>query len=595
MRHSTTKDSLNLGYKIGFCLFLTLLLAACKKEKTSLKEDNRLQQELLLPSKIRIINLSGYNQVAVDSDTLTSSDMLVGGGESSTEITSKGTPFFPSKGFLEMIWRVPRSVLKGSNPVKVDLYDRFNNGGISIPELSFQLKEEGNQAIDYYVWNSFLAEELQYKQQKVVPIPRAESGSQRPGFIKIRLLNLGSKLMPPSNNAEDLMDAYSLHYADGKSVHSKLAKVGQGECSEYIEIPYGTYQFRVMTSDKRQLPYGKSPNLSESLAAIDPRTSSLAKSYEVGQYITFVPIKHYAAGSAYTIVVSPKWLPYITSEVGGSSSYPQNAMEIIEDVSPPVNINLAKIQAVNIFSENQEFTFQLEGTELSAGLGYAQSSDYQVVSKGTYRLDAISKKGNLKVSTEVLIHENDNITVWLSADAVGKPKLQVAYNNLSGSWAKEGIREDATYGKNIQQFPFNVRFLNFCVDVPLLTVARGTGDKISGDLMFQTLFNDEPKASRNLKFGEVLKEAPLVSMSDSRQTDFSIYAFQSSAQSVPGNWLSNIKAFPAQDFIVNKSLYQVRGHLPNYERGFFTIALIGSNNAKTAAGKPKFFLVKHNQ
>ena len=85
-----------------------LLLAACKKDKIDFESDNRPVVENQKRSNVRIINLSSYNQVIADGDTLTNFRV-----RRPTDIDADrypGTKYFPDNGRLGKIWDVPMDV-----------------------------------------------------------------------------------------------------------------------------------------------------------------------------------------------------------------------------------------------------------------------------------------------------------------------------------------------------------------------------------------------------------------------------------------------------------------------------------------------------
>ncbi len=63
-------------------------------------------------------------------------------------------------------------------------------------------------------------------------------------YFKIRILNSQQE-----NDPLGLTGAVTLTYADGSPVHAKLSNIAPGATSEYVELPYGAYQFKLFATN----------------------------------------------------------------------------------------------------------------------------------------------------------------------------------------------------------------------------------------------------------------------------------------------------------------------------------------------------------
>ncbi|SEG65323.1 hypothetical protein [Sphingobacterium lactis] len=584
---------LKLFANLLFLLLITIMVG-CKKDKLESIVDHRVKQELLSPSHLRLINLTQYKHVVVGKDTLTNLGLpsIVGPGVEGA-VAYPPTTYFPENGVLGTTWNIPQIFLNASASTKIILRD-WTETGIGSYEMGGQLevdvKEQGQQAKDYYVWTSHrYVEENVAPQPKVLEVKRDENGPTREGYIKIRVINLAAKIISSgagiATNAEDILDSYTLSYVDGSAVHPKLSNVAQGEVSEYVELPYGYYQFRMLAQDKRQLAYGNYSK-DESIIATDPATSTIGQSEGVGSGQTFNPIQSFNPGGVYTIVVAPMLLEYHGS--GGTVGYYQNAYQIIRDNEPAVNRALAKMQVVNTLVNYDNISVRVND-KVFAEVGYAQASDQRISKVGVHKVEIFDTKNTLLTSQEIKLIGNDNVTIWVNQDRTGKIIASVAYNNLTGVRHLGNADDNADYSRFKFSFPFELRFFNFAPEYNYLTFTRDEGQNLAGNLEANV------RAFQNLQPGQVVNMNPMTYPVMYNNMGFNIYCYQSTPEVVPGDRLLTIQKLNTEDLITNKALYDVRGKLPSYEAGIYSIAIIGNSKAATDAKKPRFFVLKHHQ
>ncbi len=212
----------------------------------------------------------------------------------------------------------------GAEKLKLDFAWR-SSAGVGNGDVSMTAENSYAQPADYYL----LPTTFMTGQPSVLPVPRNVHAPTKPDHFKIRIINLtGDPIRRPTllnGPQEDLRGAVSLTYADGMPVSQQTSNIGTGSpISEYVELPYGTYQFRVLTADGRQLPSPASSLQDRGLTMFDPPTSTISQSLSCSTGLVYAPIGVYQPGGIYTIVVTPQRFNYFTNEVDEESYAFQN-------------------------------------------------------------------------------------------------------------------------------------------------------------------------------------------------------------------------------------------------------------------------------
>lgn len=562
-----------------FLGFLVLLgLVACKKSKQDFEYDNRLITDARKSSSLRIVNLGGYGQVVMNGDTLTNTRYLLPTDPINTVVS--GTKYFPENGGkLGSTWSVPQSLLKNG---KARFFTEM--GGYNTPgdKLTIELEEDVVQAYDYYL---LATERVPGGAPKYLKIPRAVSAPSDPARFKIRVLNL-SATVELNSQMENLVGPMSLAWADGTPVSDKTNNILPGQYSDYIELPYTTAQLKVLTSTGTQVP-------GTTRLAILPSTSTLSSVRgwpPEDTRLTFSALKSFAPGGIYTIVIAPYnfTIPYMIGNPGEHVSGYQNAIRIMTDISEPVNVTYARVQAVNTLMNANGVRMTMNGTALGNPLGYTEHTEYQSYVTGSYHIEAKDANGNVLAVSELKLDPNTNFTLWLHPDAAGKATISAVANDLSAVIPGTTATDDATYVRNKLEFPFSIRFLNLCPDLPYVTFTKDNGQS------FLHSYNRNPAAVNNLRPGIFPTEAPYIQI-EADNVPYKIMAFRSTPGVVPGSWASDIPVLTGQSLIARPALY-VRGGLPNHEPGIYTIALVGSTGTSVPAGqKAKMIILKHTK
>ncbi len=575
---------------------VVFLLSACKKEKFDYAYDDRVITHAAKSSGIRLVNLGTRNQViANEDDSLTS--FIVRDPNGPLSEMYPPTPYFMNGGRLGKTWTVPQDLFDKDNKLRLTLSTVVYQG-IQDPEVVLNLEDNDQQPMDYYLTSTFTVDGM----PEVLPVPRGVTAPSRPDHFKVRIINLTGRITNLADNAsgvqEHLDGPITLAYADGTEVSDRTTKINTTKrVSDYIELPYGTYQFRILSDDGRQLPGAISSSIDPyDTRYMDPPTSTMAFGMLATQttHLVFAPIQQYLPGGIYTIVVTPRDFRFFTSATHESVGMKQNAFEVIADNSPSANITYCRMQGVNAFHA-QPVTIRANNLTLPGQLNFGQSGDYQPLVHGQYTVEALDASGNVLATASELLRAGQNYTAWLYPDAAGNAKLVLVFNDLSGTYYKNPdlnyanvAVDDGSFGRFLFRFPFNKRFLNLSPDNPYITFTRNNGQSISG--------KTTDGAEMNLIPGVPVTTEPYLA-SDGQVDPFHFMAYRSAPDVVPGTWADDIPLLGHDHFIARKVLYQqVNRNLPVQEPGIYTVALIGrSGNNVPAALKARMMVVKHNK
>jgi hypothetical protein len=553
-----------------YMLFVFLLaIVACKKDKTDFQSDNRKVTDARKNSTVRLVNLGGYNQIQLNGDTLT--NYVVRAPNDPKGGMYPGTLYFPDNGRLGTTWYIPQNLLdKGVAKVLVEtkVYNPSKNA------LELEVREDLQQGMDYYLLPTEIFGVT--GQPPFVKIPRSVASPANPANFKVRILNLSARVLP-DQGMEDLLGPMSLTWADGTAVSSKTNNILPGQYSEYVELPYGAAQLKVLTQNGIQIS-GGGPDV------LDATTSTI-----FGTTLTYAPVKTYVPGGVYTIVVAAREfdIPYRSGNPGETVKGYQNSFRIINDISEPLNLTYGRVQAVNAVPGTTGMKVLINGKVLDAPMDYTAHTAYQSLIVGGYNIEAVDASGVVLATKTFQLDANTNFSFWVHPDANGKTTISAVANDLSGIFVGEA-GDDASSSRFTQEYPFGIRFLNLCPDVPYLTLTTDNAQAFSSLYGFNTV------AVNNLRPGIAATVAPYIRPYQDAKP-YQIMAFRSSPSVVPGTWASDIPVLTGKSLIARTELY-VRGELPNHEPGFYTVALVGSTKASaTNAGKAKMIIVKHNK
>jgi hypothetical protein len=441
--------------------------------------------------------------------------------------------------------------------------------------------------MDYYVLQgSFVtAQEL----PRVVEVPRDVTAPAKAGHFKIRLVNMADQLKPQSVPAENISMPLTLAFADGTPVSPLTSNIGPRNYSAYIELPYGTYQFKVLTPAGTQVT-ATDGSYDESTKLVDAETSTLTKGVQgiphtVSTGLTYAPVKTFQPGGVYTIAVGvgAYVTPYYPGSAGETVSMFQNGFRIISDISEPANTDYVRLQAVHALPDGATVTFRVNGQPLSA-LSYAAHSEYGIYIAGDVKIDAVNTQGNVIASLHTQLYAGQNYSAWLYSQPDGQPAISLVSNNLSGGYYfPGGAGQDGAYTRRQSKYPFHIRFLNFCADLPYVSFTANNGQPLQGS-----------ESTRNLEPGKVPVNLPYVRFAQD-VLPYQFMAYRSTPAVYPGAWISEVPVLKSTDLIARPELY-TRQPMPVHEPGVYTVALIGRMNAgEPADRKARMIIVKHTK
>lgn len=553
---------------------LLLGFAACKKVKSDFDYDNRLVIENRKKSNVRIINLGGYNQVIANGDSL--SNFYIVNPNDPASLKPPGTSYFPKDGKLGKIWEMPMDIFDKDEKANLDILTRnyFANNN---QDLNLTAENSYSNPYDYYLLQRVHVKDL----QPMIRVERGVHAPSKPDHFKIRILNFTGQSTNNGNGVrgmqEELRGALTLAFADGTPVNEKTSTVAINTSSEYVELPYGTYQFKVLTADGRQIAAVSSSDQLYDYTVMEPATSTIAIGYAKSSELTHAPIATYQPGGIYTVVVSPQQYNYYINDIGESSSATQNMFQVITDNGGAANLTYCRLQAANALGD-QLVSIRVNGKQLG-DIGFGTATDYSGFVTGTYTIEALDAAGKVLARTEQLLRASQNYTAWLYPAADGTAKLLIVSNDLSGT-SYPGGSDDGTFNRLKFDYFFNKRFLNLSPDNAYISFTKANGQPfspISVNLQPGTPFTVQPYAAGGFS-----------------EPEYPLMAYRSAPNVVPGVWADDIPLLSSRNFIARRELYTNAGRvLPAQEPGVYTVALIGRSTGGSA--KAKMMIIKHNK
>ncbi|BAV06007.1 hypothetical protein SAMN05421788_10679 [Filimonas lacunae] len=564
-------------YIYPFLLVALTGTVSCKKKLDNIS-DNRLQQQPLTGSSSRLINLAGANELQIAGQKLTSfmaADKEGGYGPDQT----RSTVYFPETGRMGATFTVPLQLVDAQGMIRDILFSSSSSKVIAPPSRPFTAVDDYNHPMDYYF--AWFAPNKGGYQDSLFAIPREVSPSSNPEHFKIRLLNLGTT--PDRFHTGNM----SLTWADGTAI-AGLENIAPGSYSDYIEIPFGSYQFKVLDADGKEVPAKGSLEMVNNV--LNPETGTMMSATADGDagvggfsdtWLTYAPLKTYQPGGIYTIAVgamSGYGIP--TGGPGETVATLTNSFQVIADNKESTNITYSRMQAVNVLA-GKEISWQVDGKPLGETLAFATQTTYSRYIAGTHHVKALDKQGATLAETDRQLMPGDNITAWLYATRDGKPAISFSANNLSGKYYTGASGNDGSYATAQDLNPWWIRFMNFCADEEEVTFTKANGQHFTTSTTSQ--------AYAHIQLGKAAEVNEYVRLRANEPV--SILAYTSKPGVFPGNWMTEVTPVAANRFIANPALYKT-AKKPNAEPGIYTVALVGN----TAAGeKPSMIIIKHNK
>ncbi|MFC3196690.1 DUF4397 domain-containing protein [Parapedobacter deserti] len=548
-----------------------ILFTRCAKEKLDhlVESPNPFDQGEL--SSIRIINAAEYFNVIANGDTLTSyagfftatSPSVPFGGPWYS--TSTGTKHFPYHGYLGREWRIPQRLFRENG--RLDLFFESIMGypnDLSNPlnfRLGLTIQQTDARPVDFYIGPHPVEGDY-------LVVDRDETPPSRPDYFKIRVVNMASDFLTRPTFYEPL----TLTYADGTPVHPGTTGIDANQrVTDFVELPYGTYQFRVLSYTGFQLPGtdGRPEHM-----IVDPATLAISarESYTqpaVNLHHVYAPIHSYQPGGVYTIHVYPAKFQFYTIGIPEASNFLENAFRIVQDNVPTANLSYGRIQGFSALPENG-LSLRIASGKGIVDISYGKPSDYTTLPVGETGIELLNAAGSVLATISHVVEANQHYTVYAYPNDAGEPQLTMVANDLSG---------------NNEMMPFRARFINLSPDFPYATFTRNDGEALG----------DERVVS-NLRPGVASLKDPYIT-SNVYEAPYEILAYRSAPGQVPGAWADDVPVLYSRDFISRKELYaRFDGNLPTYEPGYYTVALIGrTGDHVPEEQKAKMVIIKHNR
>ncbi|WP_333864077.1 hypothetical protein [Sphingobacterium sp.] len=570
-------------------VLLSIFALSCKRENLDYTFDYRPNPDAEKASNVRLVNLSENAQLIANGDSLTNFFVPPNriGYIPPEELTPPGTRYFPKDGRLGQSWTVPQDLFQTDGTISFrTTFVPIPNKTIASHDVEFTVRDSYTAPKDYYLLINH--ESRVQHPDKLVEVPRSVTAPARPDHFKIRIINFAKKLMPTSS-MEDIAGPITLAYADGTPVSKVTAKIESNTWSDYVELPYGTYQFKLLTADGRQIPavghtyYNNIDRFNSTMemgGGAIPRMSS-------GQ--TYAPVQTFQPGGIYTIVVHPKEFTWTTGT--DDIRELQNGFQIIEDISEPLNRTYAQLQLANTIV-GQNAVLDAKGQK-TAATAYGTASDYIRVVTGQQHIAIETTSGQALASMEAELQAGQNYTAWLYMDQDKKVKVLLAANNLAGTTytGKEGSGNNASIDRIKSNYMFNFRFLNFCAALPYATFTNGEGRPFGTQVM---------DSGVNMVPGVLNILQPYTSLLYSASNDiggaYQFMVYSSLPTRIPGDWLEQVKPLSSTQLVANPKLYTAVGRkVPLHEPGVYSIAVIGDLKSTAETGKAKFMVVKHTK
>ncbi|WP_257668431.1 hypothetical protein [Parapedobacter tibetensis] len=548
--------------RLFLMIWIGALLSSCAKDK--IEQHRLVAYDDIEPSTARLVLVSGL-------DIFVNGQRLTNMGETSPATGGRApipTKYFPETGTPGMTYFIPQEFMgsEGKADISVGLW----------PSADIQIEDDYKEPWDYYFnQNRLLANETQLTQ-----VPRPVVTPSSPEKILIRLINLSALDGINSDEGETL----SLAYADGSLVSTTTSGIVKGAWSDYVEIPYGTYEFRVLVDGSdRQCP--AVPPIGVIVESTDDATIQGTRRY-------FTQRRVFQPGGVYTVAVTGNFRGFEANMTG----VPLNAFSVVTDRSPSTNRTYAKVQFVNAIL-GKALKAAINGSDIETGLmSFGDASAYHIISTGQQTIKASDEAGNPLIQHELSVRGGDNLTLWLYVTPAGLPAIHAVQNNMSGlvnlSDNPDGASGMTSIYDPLHFTDMNIqtRFLNFCPDIDYVTFTGRNGQSLGRPIERSGGGIGYSDAASNLQPG-VPPDVDRVPYPYINITPEEIQVYRSGPGTVPGNRLFEVQSITAQQFINMPAPHYPNGW-PMGEAGVYTVALIGRY---TTDQKPSMVVIKHNQ
>ncbi|WP_133166322.1 DUF4397 domain-containing protein [Sphingobacterium haloxyli] len=567
--------------------FALLLFSSCKKENLDYKVDYREFTEAIEPSMVRLVNIGRNRNLEVNGDSLTNFRWPPANPEAPDEERTQVLPtkYFPSTGQLGLTWTVPNEFFTPEHATEITFY---SGPTLNRMHHTFPIHEDGSQPTDYYLLK---IEREMHEGPEVIEVPRDVTAPSRPDHFKIRLLNFAQTFDNYLVTAENLMAPMTLAYADGTPVSPETTNVPIGQWSEYVEVPYGTYQFKVLTQDQRQVPMATtSPTIHVTTSAIPDMTQrdpNDARS-PASTGLVYAELQTFQPGGIYSIAVHPYTMKYNAPGAGNAFTVTdiiQNAFQVITDLSAPLNNSYVRVQLVNATLNSSPLRLELSQERTTEAVPSERYSDYVISLVGSRMLQVKDPSGNVVIHQEAQLQAGKNYSLWVYTGENQELQSLLVSNNLASSEMLGNSDSNGNYGDPFRRyypFPFTYRFLNLLTGFEEVTLTNQLGIPYGrpASHLLQGVAKDDNPYYFNIGSDQY------------REQWFMLY--QSSPTELPGRWISEVTGLSTKAMIADETLYtRANRNVPNAEPGVYTVAAIGTFN--DGQKNAKIMYVKHTK
>lgn len=498
------------------------------------------------------------------------------------------TPWFPSGQLAYgQLFTIPDSLFDARGYAAVGLYNTIRTKNYQfdsiVPVASLNLHNNPDSPKQVILYPSYLSDPkspgaIPAYETSTLVVAGTTSAPSKPDYFKIRIINLGAKATIPS-----AYDAITLTYADGSPVSSKTTNIAYRQTSEYIELPYGTYQFKI--TGNNGVPIQEYPGPVLDVNGMPIGLKGLAYSN----------LRTLKPGGVYTLLVS--WHSFQYGFDLARVDYP--GITWMKDNSTVASPNYIRMQAVNALPGTSNIHFAVDGQDLGSFLNFGQYTDYGRFSIGPHKVQVFDA-GNAELASTVFnTYSLDNITIW-AWQKQGKISLLTTSNDLSISGEPAQLNNGFQVIPPVQLgagFGWQCRFFNLCEDVPYASFLDQSGSFADGAVGY-----NREAAYKQLTSGYVPATSPYVGYGLFVPYNSGpapgviaggaiISAYGSGVDTVAGTPLGLTLDHP---MIANRALYN-SNNLPSAEAGLYTIALIGRTNSNDTASKARLIVIKHNK
>ncbi len=567
-------------------------------------------------SSIRMFNFaSGVfdgTEVTISNVPLTSYKGLGGGTGGGTPL---GLSLFPTgiwaSGDNGNPFSIPNSLLDKEGNAHIVLNDY--SGAVIVDTL---LADDVAHPKDYYLLRD---NSLKVLERDNIPPTRA-------GYFKLRIINFGN----PAPNPLGMNGPVSLTYADGSQVDPLMNNIIPGRIGPYIELPYGSYQFKLFQANGSAIDVTK--QLSEK--PLHPYVNSCDASDNTQQGI-LPQLRTFKAGGVYSIVVTENYYNNLTCDLQRGSAI-ANGYRVITELSPATNYVFARMQAVNAMPGKQA-TILVDGRPLGGQLAYiGQTAPGKAVQppgdmyvQGNHQVQIMDASGQQLANKNITLYPGDHYTIWAIEQPDGKPGIMFEANEMTGTvytstYHPSGpgvgvVPDDGTNGsprRTRYPWAWESRFLNLSPDLPYATFTNdyqlflpATGPAFNDTIRYASAYVNLPSCTQPLQDVSMIYSLPFIApfQGDNGATynselgafprQMRVYSsVPGAAPEVPGTVLPDIVPLDTKTaFIANDNLY-TDARFKHPETGVYTVALVGrtSKNAP-AAEKARIIVIKHNK